>query len=357
MIDLFHKKYALPGSAPGELHLLPVAPDTEVHCLSYDANGVLHDSVGLPDDPAALRREGAVLWLHFAGQPEVGTLRRVGEALGLHPLALEDVMNHGQRPKLDDFDDHLFLDLGCLTLRDERPLIHDFSLFLGEDFVVSVYYGAEDLFAGVRARLRESAGRLRRAGADRLAHALLDAVVDHAFPVLEALGERIEDLETELLDQPGPDALRDLHRLKRETLLIRRAVWPARDVLASLSRGDLPQVADRTRIYFGDVYDHAVQIIELVESYRDMLGGMLDLYLSSVSNRQNEIMKVLTVIATIFIPLTFVVGVYGMNFSVNETSRWAMPELRWDYGYPVLWAVMLALAGAMLVYFKRRRWF
>ncbi|MGE0809016.1 MAG: magnesium/cobalt transporter CorA [Immundisolibacter sp.] len=357
MIDLFHKKYAPPGSAPGELHLLPVAPETVVHCLSYDANGVLHDSAGLPDDPAALRREDAVLWLHFAGQPEVGALRRVGEALGLHPLALEDVMNHGQRPKLDDFDDHLFLELGCLTLRDERPLVDDFSLFLGEDFVVSVYYGAEDLFGGVRARLREPSGRLRRAGADRLAHALLDAVVDHAFPVLEALGERIEDLETELLDQPGPDALRDLHRLKRETLLIRRAVWPARDVLANLSRGDLPQVADRTRIYFGDVYDHAVQIIELVESYRDMLGGMLDVYLSSVSNRQNEIMKVLTVIATIFIPLTFVVGVYGMNFSVNETSPWAMPELRWDYGYPVLWAVMLGLAGAMLLYFKRRRWF
>lgn len=357
MIDLFHKKYAPPGSAPGELRLLPVAPESVVHCLSYDASGVLHDGALLPDDPAALRREGTVLWLHFAGQPEVGALRRVGEALGLHPLALEDVMNHGQRPKLDDFDDHLFLELGCLTLRDERPLVHDFSLFLGEDFVVSVYYGTEDLFAGVRARLRESAGRLRRAGADRLAHALLDAVVDHAFPVLEALGERIEDLEAEILDQPGPDALRDLHRLKRETLLIRRAVWPARDVLANLSRGDLPQVADRTRIYFGDVYDHAVQIIELVESYRDMLGGMLDVYLSSVSNRQNEIMKVLTVIATIFIPLTFVVGVYGMNFSVNQTSPWAMPELRWDYGYPVLWLVMLALAGVMLVFFKRRRWF
>ena len=357
MIDLFHKKYPPPGSAPGELRPLPVAPTTTVYCLSYDANGVQHDGDTLPDDPAGLRRDGAVLWLHFAGQPEIGALRRVGEALRLHPLALEDVMNHGQRPKLDEFDDHLFLELGCLTLTDGRPRVDDFALFLGEDFVVSVYYGSEDLFAAVRGHLHEPSGRLRRAGADRLAHALLDTVVDHAFPVIEALGDRIEDLEAELLDTPGPAALHDLHRLKRETLLVRRAVWPARDVLARLSRGDLPQVADPARIYFGDVYDHAVQIIELVESYRDMLAGMLEVYLSSVSNRQNEIMKVLTVIATIFIPLTFVVGVYGMNFSVNETSPWAMPELRWAYGYPVLWLVMLALAGAMLLFFKRRRWF
>lgn len=357
MIDLFHKKYAPPGSAPGELRPLPVAPSTTVYCISYDATGVLYDSQSPPDDIAALRREGAVLWLHFAGQPEVGALRRVGEALRLHPLALEDVMNHGQRPKLDEFDDHLFLELGCLALQDGRPVVDDFSLFLGEDFVVSVYYGREDLFAGVRARVHEPSGRLRRAAADRLAHALVDVVIDHAFPVIEALGERIEDLETELLDQAGPDSLRELHRLRRETLLIRRAVWPARDVLSRLSRGDVPQVADRTRIYFGDVYDHVVQVIELLESYRDMLGGMLDIYLSAVSNRQNEIMKVLTVIATIFIPLTFLVGVYGMNFSINETSPWAMPELRWDYGYPVLWLVMLAIAGAMLVYFKRQRWF
>jgi magnesium transporter len=357
VIDLFRKKYAQPGSAPGELQPLPVAPATVVYCVVYDADGMLHDSRGVPDDLAGLRRAGATLWLHFAGQPEVGDLRRVGEALGLHPLALEDVMNHGQRPKLDDFDDHLFLEMGCLTQDGIHPVVHDFALFLGQDFVVSVYYGSENLFAGVHTRLVDASGRLRRSGTDRLAHALLDVVVDHAFPVLETLGERIEDLETELLDRPGPGALRELHQLKREMLLIRRAVWPARDVLANLSRGDAPQIADATRIYFGDVHDHAVQIIELVESYRDMLAGMLDIYLSSVSNRQNEIMKVLTVIATIFIPLTFIVGVYGMNFSVNETSPWAMPELRAYYGYPVLWLVMLGVAGAMLLFFKRRRWF
>lgn len=357
MVELFRKKYAPPGSAPGELRPLPVAPATIVHCMVYDATAVLHDSRGLPDDPASLRRDGAVLWVHFAGQPEVGELRRVGEALRLHPLALEDVMNHGQRPKLDDFDDHLFLEMGCLTQRGTHPTVDDFALFLGQDFVVSVYYGSENLFAGVHMRLADAAGRLRRSGADRLAHTLLDAVVDHAFPVLEALGERIEDLETELLDHPGPGALRELHVLKREMLLIRRAVWPARDVLANLSRGDAPQIAEQSRIYFGDVYDHTVQIIELVESYRDMLAGMLEIYLSSISNRQNEVMKVLTVIATIFIPLTFIVGVYGMNFSVNATSPWAMPELRADYGYPILWLVMLAIAGAMLAFFKRRRWF
>ncbi|WP_448509717.1 magnesium/cobalt transporter CorA [Immundisolibacter sp.] len=357
MIELFRKKYAPPGSAPGELIPLPVAPSTIVYCVVYDATAILHESRGVPDDPASLRPQGSILWLHFAGQPEVSELRRVGEALHLHPLALEDVMHHGQRPKLDQFDNHLFLELGCLTQHETHPVVDDFSLFLGQDFVVSVYYGSENLFAGVHARLVDAAGRLRRSGADRLAHALLDAVVDHAFPVLEALGERIEDLEADLLDHPGPDALRELHVLKREMLLIRRAVWPARDVLANLSRGDTPQIAEQSRIYFGDVYDHTVQIIELVESYRDMLAGMLDIYLSSISNRQNEVMKVLTVIATIFIPLTFIVGVYGMNFSVNETSPWAMPELRADYGYPVLWLVMLAIAGAMLLFFKRRRWF
>lgn len=357
MIELFHKKYPPPGSAPGELRPLPVAPTTVAHTLLYDAGAIRHDCPGLADDPAALRQAGGVLWLHFAGTPRVEDLRRVGEAFGLHPLALEDVMNHGQRPKLDVFDDHLFLELRCLTQGAQRAVVDDFALFLGSDFVVSVYHGSDDLFANVRNRLRDPVSRLRRAGADRLAHALLDAVVDHAFPVLEALGERIEDLETELLDQPGPDALHELHRLKRETLLIRRAVWPARDVLASLARGDSPLIPDATRIYFRDIHDHAVQIIELLESYRDMLAGMLDVYLSSVSNRQNEVMKVLTVIATIFIPLTFLVGVYGMNFSVNQTSPWAMPELHWDFGYPALWLVMLALAGGMLLYFKRRRWF
>lgn len=357
MIDLFRKKSTPPGSAPGELVPLPVAPATIVYCVVYNAAAILHESRGVPDDAAALRRDGATLWLHFAGQPEVGDLRRVGDMLGLHPLALEDVMNHGQRPKLDDFDDHLFLELGCLTQDGSHPVVNDFALFLAQDFVVSVYHGSENLFAGVHARLVDASGRLRRCGTDRLAHALLDVVVDHAFPVLEMLGERIEDLETELLDHPDPSALRELHQLKREMLLIRRAVWPARDVLANLSRGDTPQIAEPTRIYFGDIYDHTVQIIELVESYRDMLAGMLDIYLSSVSNRQNEVMKVLTVIATIFIPLTFIVGVYGMNFSVNETSPWAMPELHAYYGYPILWLVMLGIAGGMLLFFKRRRWF
>ena len=357
MVDLFHKQYAPPGSAPGELRPSVMAPQTVVHVLGYDAETIRYDSPGLPQEPATLRQPGTVLWLHFAGTPRVDELRRTGEAFGLHPLALEDVMNHGQRPKLDVFDNHLFLELRCLTQGAGRPSVDDFALFLGTDFVISIYHGDEDLFAGVRGRLHDPASRLRRAGADRLAHALLDAVVDHAFPVLETLGERIEDLETDLLDHPGPDALHELHRLKREILLIRRAVWPARDVLASLSRGDSPLVAEATRIYFRDVNDHAVQIIELLESYRDMLGGMLDLYLTSISNRQNEVMKVLTVIATVFIPLTFLVGVYGMNFSVNQTSPWAMPELHWDYGYPALWLVMLAVAGTMLVYFKRRRWF
>lgn len=357
MIDLFHKHYPPPGSAPGELRPPAVASQTVVHTLLYDAETIRLDRPGVPQEPATLRRPGAVLWLHFAGTPRVDELRRTGEAFGLHPLALEDVMNHGQRPKLDVFDDHLFLELRCLTQDSERAVVDDFALFLGRDFVISIYHGDEDLFAGVRSRLHDSASRLRRAGADRLAHALLDAVVDHAFPVLEALGERIEDLETDLLDHPGPEALHELHRLKRETLLIRRAVWPARDVLASLSRGDSPLVADATRIYFRDINDHTVQIIELLESYRDMLAGMLELYLSSIGNRQNEVMKVLTVIATVFIPLTFLVGVYGMNFSVNPTSPWAMPELHWDYGYPALWLLMLAVAGAMLGYFKRRRWF
>ncbi|MGK2941641.1 MAG: magnesium/cobalt transporter CorA [Immundisolibacter sp.] len=357
MVELFRKKYAPPGTAPGTLQPLLLAPGTVAHCIVYGTDGAWRESHGAPVDLNTARNAGQVTWWHFAGQPEVSELRQLGEALGLHPLALEDVMNHGQRPKLDDYDDHLFAILGCLTQRGDQLDVDDFALFLGDDFVLSVYQGADDIFAAVRARLTDPAGRLRRSGADRLAHALMDAVVDHAFPVLETLGERIEELELDLLDHPGPSALRDMHLLKRELLLIRRAVWPARDVLAHLSRGDARLVGEQTRIYFGDIYDHSAQIIELVESYRDMLAGMLDVYLSSISNRQNEVMKVLTVIATIFIPLTFLVGVYGMNFSVNQHSPWAMPELRWDYGYPVLWLVMIAAALGMLAFFKRRRWF
>lgn len=356
-MEYFGKRYHPPGTPPGTLVPSRAAPiaQLEVRLLDYTAEELTEHALISAAECRPFLERPSVTWIDIKGEPVPETLETLGEIFGLHPLALEDVANRGQRPKVDFFDRQLFLILARPQVRGERVGTEQLSFFAGENYVISFHNGHTDPFEPVRERLRRHGGRFRARGADYLLYALIDVVIDEGFPLLEHYGERVERLEEQLLSSPTKATLHQLHALRRELLLLRRTFWPQREVLNSLMRGDFEALQDETAIYLHDCYDHVVQIIDLVETYRDMTSSMLEVYLSSLSNRLNETMRVLTVIATIFIPLTFIVGVYGMNFS-NEMSPWAMPELHWYYAYPMLWLVMIAVAAGMLIYFRRKRW-
>lgn len=293
----------------------------------------------------------AVAWIHIDGLQEIPLLEQMGAVFGLHPLILEDILNTEQRPKSEDHGEYIYIVLRLFHAAAESGSIHSeqVSLVLGPNWLISLQEKTGSLLDAVRERLRNEKGRLRKAGADYLAHALLDTIVDSYFVILDRFGEKIETLEEALVGHPSPATLRELQSLKREMILLRKSVWPLREVVGGLGRSDSPLIREQSVIYFRDVYDHAVQAIDTIETYRDMLSGMLDIYLSSVSNRMNEVMKVLTVIATLFMPLTFLAGIYGMNFQY-------MPELEWRWGYLALWGVMLAIAFTMLFLFRRKKW-
>ncbi|RMD69601.1 MAG: magnesium and cobalt transport protein CorA [Gammaproteobacteria bacterium] len=295
----------------------------------------------------------AITWLHVNGVATPAQVQRIGRALGLHPLALEDVLS-SERPKADGYDEEYLVILRLPGFRDGEIEAQQVSLFLGANYVLSFFQGEEDPFEGIRDHLRRNAGRLRSRGPDFLFYALIDAVIDRGFPVLEALGEAVEDLEMELLETPGKGTLHRIHRLKRQLLYLRRFLWPQREVLNALIRDDHPLIQAETRLFLRDCYDHTVQIMDILESYRDMTAGMLDVYLSSISHRLNDIMRILTVFATLFIPLTFLTGIYGMNF--DRQSPWNMPELGWYYGYPFFWALALGIAVGLLAFFKYKDW-
>ncbi len=357
MADLI-KRYHPPGTPPGTLtrreRRKPTA--TRIALVSYDESRLEEFDDATPAQCARYRGLPSTTWIHVSGHPEVEQLRELGQLLGLHPLALEDVFNTGQRPKTEWFDDQLFVIVSLPVAKERSVRTEQFSVFLADNLVVSFHESAVEVIEPVRQRLREHGSWLRGRKADALLYALLDLVIDHGFPVLEQLGEQIEILEAEILRSSGPHSLNTLHRLKRNLLTLRRMLWPQREVLNRLMAEGRTLVSAPTKIYLRDCYDHTIQIMDLIETYRDMAASLLDVYLSSVSNRLNETMRVLTVIATIFIPPTFFASVYGMNFD-RGASAWNMPELGWAYGYPALWAVMLATMVGLLVYFKRKRWF
>jgi len=275
----------------------------------------------------------------------------LGNCFTVHPLALEDILNTEQRPKVEDYGEDLFLVVKLLSYNEKKDEIEaeQVSLILRRNALLSFQEKEGDDFANVKERLRAGKGRLRKLGADYLAYTLLDIVVDQYFVVLEKLGERIEILEGRLLADPGTATLQKIQHLKKEMLLLRKWIWPLREVISSLERGEFPGIQESTRIYLRDVYDHAIQVMDTVEIYRDMLSGMLDIYLSSLNNRMSAVMKVLTIIATIFMPLTFLAGVYGMNFK-------HMPELDWPWGYPLILTLMAIVAILMLTLFRRKKW-
>jgi len=298
-----------------------------------------------------LKARPTVTWINVAGLHQIEVLEKLNECFGLHPLVLEDILNTTQRPKIEDFGEYIYIVLKMLYLPGpgQEAVTEQVSLILGPNYLISFQESAGDVFDPIRERIRNGKGRIRKLGADYLAHALLDAIVDHYFIILEKLGEDVEDLEETLTNNPTPRTMQAIHQLKRKMIFLRKSVWPLREVVGSLERGESPLIQQSTGIYLRDIYDHIIQVIDNIETFRDMLSGMIDIYLSSISNRMNEIMKVLTIIATIFIPLTFIVGLYGMNFKY-------MPELEWHWGYPLVLLLMLGVAVFMLFYFKRKKW-
>lgn len=319
--------------------------------ISYDDKQFQEKEVNSVEDVFFKEKTSKVTWLNIDGvhQPEI--IEQVGKHFGLHPLVLEDIANTGQRPKMEDYDNYIFLVLRMLRFDDKgkETKTEQISIIIGSDFVISFQEKEGDVFDPIRERIRNNKGRVRKMGADYLAYALIDAIVDNYFMILEKLGEAIEEVENKLVINPKVETLQTIHDLKREMIFMHKSVWPLREVIDRLERSESPLVHKSTCVYLRDVYDHTIQVMDSVETFRDMLSGMLDIYLSSVSNRMNEVMKVLTVIATIFIPLTFIAGVYGMNFK-------DMPELSQVWGYPTILALMLTVALVMVVYFRRKKW-
>jgi magnesium transporter len=343
------KKSGLP---PGSLvHIGEKAQRVGITMITYGDDGVQVRDLTEIEDCILFRERPFVTWINLDGVHDVETVRRLGECYGFHHLILEDILNTDQRPKMEDFGEYMYIVMRMLSLGEKDEVISEqVSLILGQSFVISFQEGREgDVFNPLRERLMNDKGKIRTMGADYLVYSLMDAVVDNYFFIMERLGERVESLEADLVSHPTPDTLNSLHYLKRELLLLRKSVWPLRDVFSSLERRESPLITDAVRMYIRDIHDHIIQVMDVVETFREMLSGMLDIYLTSISNRLNEVMKVLTIIATIFMPLTFIAGVYGMNFD-------HMPELRWKLGYPLVLLVMLGIGVVMLVLFKRKRW-
>lgn len=354
----FTKRYHPPGTPPGTLITEEVTENIRIHLIDYTPQEFVERDIENPQECHPYLESDSITWVHVQGIVRAETVRELGKLFGLHPLALEDVVNTGQRPKADSYEDQLFVVMNLPMVSNEGDVeTEQVSLFLGHNFLISFHRGESEPFEPVMQRLRKRSGRIREYKADYLLYALLDITIDRGFPVLEYFSEFIEDLEDELLENPGKKTLASIHQVKRELLLLRRRLWPQREVINTLLREEHPHITPMIHPYMRDCYDHTIQILELIEAYREMTASMLDVYLSSISNRLNEVMKVLTVIATIFIPLTFLVGVYGMNFGVHSQSPWAMPELDWYYGYPTLWLLMIGIAAGMIVFFKRKNWF
>lgn len=343
-----------PGSPPGTLAPQPEAAPTRFRLFRLEDGRLEEQDGATPEQAAAAAAEEGVAWIDVTGLGDIEALRRFAEALELHGLVLADMVHAHQRPKLEPYDDHLFL--VTRLPRQDSPETDQLALILGEGFLITLAERDSPGLEQVRVRLRVSGGRLRRQGADYLAYALLDASLDGYFPLLERLGSEVETLEERLAaDGNEPETLRRLHRLRRDLLACRRAVWPQRDLFAQLLREDTPFVQAETRPYLRDCYDHAVQLIDLLERDRELVASLQDLQLSLSTARSNDIMKVLTIIATIFIPLGWIAGVYGMNFA-PEASPFNMPELGWAYGYPFALGLMALCAGGLLLWFRRRRW-
>lgn len=319
--------------------------------IDYNERNFQEEQVATIEECFPFKQTPTVTWINIDGIHDTSIIEKLGGHFDLHPLILEDILSTGQRPKCEDYGNYIYTVLKMLSYdeKDEKIRAEQVSLVLGSNFVISFQESIGDVFEQIRDRLRNHKGRIRKMASDYLAYALIDAVVDSYFIILEKLGEKIESMEEQLVAEPTNKTLRQIHSVKQELIFLRKSVWPLRELINILEKTESPLIKKSTRVYLRDVYDHTIQVIDTVETFRDMVSGMLDIYLSSISNRMNAVMKVLTIIATIFIPLTFIAGIYGMNFKY-------MPELGWRWGYAAILLVMAVVAVIMLIYFKKKKW-
>lgn len=348
-----------PGAPPGTVLTDPSQPGPTIYVLAYGPEQFVTDTAMDPDEARGWVGKYPMTWINVEGLGDANAIERFGELFGLHRLALEDTVNVHQRAKVDDYGEILFIVMRMVHCGDaggDRCGTEQISFFVGPNWLLTFQQGYPgDSFDRVRARIREGSGRMRQLGSDYLAYALIDAVIDNYYPVLEVYAERLDELEELVMQPRGRRVIDQLHDVKSDLLVLRRAIWPLRDAIAFLARDENPRITDYTRVYLRDCYDHIVQVVELVETYRELTADLRDLYMSSISNRINETMRVLTIISTIFMPLTFIAGIYGMNFD-PDASPWNMPELRWYLGYPLALGAMILTAAGMLIYFFRQGW-
>jgi magnesium transporter len=353
MSKLTKKHSETSGLPPGTLvHIGQRRSESvRITILDYDETNFQERQVPAVEECFPFKATPTVTWVNIDGIHDVDVIEKLGKEFELHPLILEDILNTTQRPKCEDFDKYIFMVLKMLSYDEGEGGLkaEQVSMVLGRNFVISFQEQVGDVFEQIRDRLRNSKGRIRKMGADYLAYTLIDAVVDNYFVILEKFGEKIESMQEQLVADPSEKTLQQIHSVKREMIFLRKSVWPLRELINGLQRTESALVADSTSVYLRDVYDHTIQIIDTIESFRDTVSGMLDIYLSSISNRMNAVMKVLTIIATTFIPLTFIAGIYGMNFKY-------MPELGWKWGYAAALGVMVVVAILMLIYFRRKKW-
>ncbi|MDD5659902.1 MAG: magnesium/cobalt transporter CorA [Actinomycetota bacterium] len=293
-----------------------------------------------------------ITWINIDGIHETEILNKLGKCFGFHPLILEDILNTEQRPKVEDFNDYIYIVLKMINYNNKHGEINleQVSIIVGSNYVISLQEKPLKIYEPIRTRLKNDKSRIRNEGSDYLAYLLIDSIIDNYFDVLEKIGEKIEIVENKLVVAPTQKTLKTIYDLKRDMLFMRKSTWPVREVISKLERGEISLISSNTRIYIRDIYDHIIQVIDSIETFRDMLSGMIDIYLSSISNRLNEVMKILTIISTIFIPITFIASIYGMNFKF-------MPEIPWKWSYPTVWIIIIAIIIYMVIYFKRKKWF
>ncbi len=352
MIQPSKKRAVKAGLPPGTLvHIGHKKTDQVfITVIEYDEEQFQQREIKQIEECFPLKDKPTITWINISGIHKLDVIEKTGVQFGLHPLTLEDIVNTEQRPKIEDYKDYIFIVLKALHYDADQGLkIEQISIIIGVNYVITIQENRKDVFRPVRERIKNSTGRIRKVGADYLVYALIDAIVDNYFLVLEQLEGKIEFLEEELITNPTKTTLHLIHQLKREMLFMRKSLWPSREVINILQRGELPFINETTVVHLKDVYDHTIQVVEIIETLRDILSETLDIYLSSISNRINDVMKILTIITTIFIPLSFVAGIYGMNFKY-------MPELEWRFGYPVVLIFMAVVSIVMLFFFKKKKW-
>ncbi|MHB1253851.1 MAG: magnesium/cobalt transporter CorA [Candidatus Humimicrobiaceae bacterium] len=293
-----------------------------------------------------------ITWINIDGIHETDIMEKLGDCFGFHPLILEDILNTQQRPKIEDFNDYIYFVLKMIDYNYKTNTIslEQVSIILGKNYVISLQERPLEIYEPIRSRIKNDKSKIRNTGSDYLVYLLIDSIIDNYFSVLEKIGEKIEHVENKLVSNPAQKTLKTIYDLKRNMLYMRKSTWPLREIISRLERGEISLINDSTRIYIRDIYDHIIQVIDTIETFRDMLSGMVDIYLSSMSHRLNEVMKILTIISTIFIPITFIASIYGMNFRF-------MPEISWKWGYLIVWAIILFIIIYMVIYFKRKKWF